>query len=95
MQDKQIFIKGENRTQDVLNCKYVNNRYYITYKDGKTYPYSVRDIKDLLDNSGCFDEFYQLKENTDQINYFDKALNEQQVCFNETNDLMNILFYMN
>lgn len=45
MQNKKIFIKGKDRTQDVLKCVYVKNVYYVTFKDGKRYPYKYRDIK--------------------------------------------------
>lgn len=37
MQDKKIFIKGVDRTNDVIRCEYAGNFYYITFKDGKDF----------------------------------------------------------
>ncbi len=46
MQDKKIFIKGKDRTSDILKCMYAKSGvYYITFKDGKRYPYKHSDIK--------------------------------------------------
>lgn len=45
MQDKKIFIKGKDRTADVLKCIYAKNVYYVTFKDGKRYPYKYCDIE--------------------------------------------------
>lgn len=45
MQDKKIFVKGVDRTNDVIRCEYARNFYYITFKDGKRFPYKCRDIK--------------------------------------------------
>ncbi len=43
--NNKIFIKGIDRTSDIKYCNCSGNKYWITYKGGKTYPYSCSDVK--------------------------------------------------
>ena len=85
MQDKKIFVKGVDRTNDVIRCEYARNFYYITFKDGKRFPYSCRDIKIVkIDKK-------QLEVNN-KFQYFrDLAQNIGLIIHNEKGESINIL----
>lgn len=42
-----ILIKGENKTQQVSECHYdpQDQRYHVTYTNGKTYPYAYNSVE--------------------------------------------------
>ena len=73
----QIYLKGENRTDDVVHIEKSDDgqKYYITFKNGKRYSYNadnVRiDIPDLSDihRHNCFE---YLKEIAGSIGITDK-----------------------
>ena len=85
MQDKKIFIKGVDRTNDVIRCEYAGNFYYITFKDGKRFPYKCRDIKIVkIDKE-------QLEINN-KFQYFRDLANEiGLIIHNEKGESINIL----
>lgn len=41
-----ILIRGENRTKDITDCKYIpeTNKYIVTFAGGKSYPYNSSSI---------------------------------------------------
>ena len=45
MQDEKIYIKGKDRTEDILRYMYKKGVFWVTFKDFKTYPYKNYDIK--------------------------------------------------
>ena len=85
MQDKKIFIKSVDRTNDVIRCEYARNFYYITFKDGKRFPYKCRDIKIVkIDKE-------QLEINN-KFQYFRDLANEiGLIIHNEKGESINIL----
>jgi len=85
MQDKKIFIKGVDRTNDVIRYEYARNFYYITFKDGKRFPYKCRDIKIVkIDKE-------QLEINN-KFQYFRDLANEiGLIIHNEKGESINIL----
>ena len=85
MQDKKIFVKGVDRTNDVIRCEYARNFYYITFKDGKRFPYKCRDIKFIkIDKE-------QLEINN-KFQYFRDLANEiGLIIHNEKGESINIL----
>ncbi len=42
---KEIFLKGKNRTNDVVRCVRNGKFYRITFKNNKTYTYNYSDVK--------------------------------------------------
>jgi len=85
MNTKKIYIKNINRTNDILKCVYSNNRYLITFKDHKTYPYSTRDIKIVK-----IDEKQLTVDN--KLQYFKDIANQIGLTVkNEKNQSINIL----
>lgn len=42
---KEIFLKGEKRTDDIVRCVRSGRFYKITFKSHKTYTYSYFDVK--------------------------------------------------
>ena len=42
---KKIFLKGKNKTDDVVRCVRNGKFYRITFKNNKTYTYNYRDVK--------------------------------------------------
>lgn len=85
MQDKKIFVKGVDRTNDVIRCEYARNFYYITFKDGKRFPYKCQDIKIVkIDKE-------QLEINN-KFQYFRDLANEiGLIIHNEKGESINIL----
>ena len=85
MEDKKIFVKGVDRTNDVIRCEYARNFYYITFKDGKRFPYKCRDIKIVkIDKE-------QLEINN-KFQYFRDLANEiGLIIHNEKGESINIL----
>lgn len=43
--NKKIFLKGIDRTSSIKRYKYSGGKFWITFTDGKTYPYSYHDVK--------------------------------------------------
>lgn len=78
--ESQIYLKGENRTDDVVQIEKSNDgkKYYITFKNGKRYPYSSDNVRidtpDLSDihRHNCFE---YLKEIAESIGIIDKDSN--------------------
>ena len=42
---RKIYLKGKNRTDDVVNCVRDGKFYKVTFKNRKTYTYNHRDVK--------------------------------------------------
>lgn len=42
---KEIFLKGEKRTDDIISCVRSGRFYKITFKSHKTYTYNYFDVK--------------------------------------------------
>ncbi len=42
---KEIFLKGANRTNDIIKCVRSGRFYKITFKNHKTYTYNYYDVK--------------------------------------------------
>lgn len=42
---KEIFLKGEKRTDDIVSCVRNGRFYKITFKSHKTYTYNYFDVK--------------------------------------------------
>lgn len=42
---KEIFLKGEKRTDDIVMCVRSGRFYKITFKSHKTYTYNYFDVK--------------------------------------------------
>lgn len=85
MQDKKIFVRGVDRTNDVIRCEYARNFYYITFKDGKRFPYKCRDIKIVKIDK-------EQLEIDNKFQYFRDLANEiGLIIHNEKGESINIL----
>lgn len=56
---KEIFLKGEKRTDDIISCVRSGRFYKITFKSHKTYTYSYYDVflstfDKIIYNTICF-----------------------------------------
>ncbi|MGE5329882.1 MAG: AAA domain-containing protein [Deltaproteobacteria bacterium] len=40
-----ILIKGEDKTEQINYCKYVNGKWQVTYNDNRTYPYHYLSVQ--------------------------------------------------
>lgn len=57
-----ILIKGENKTWQIERCRYdpLDQRYQVTFTNGKTYPYAYSSVKWLKDPEALNPALYQI-----------------------------------
>ncbi len=57
-----IFIKGENKTWQIERCYYEpeDQRYHVTFNNGKTYPYGYTSVQWLRDPEVLSPSLYQI-----------------------------------
>ncbi len=44
LDENLILIKGQNKTGEISDLNYKNDRIFITYKNGRTYPYRPSNV---------------------------------------------------
>ncbi|MDR0484689.1 MAG: AAA family ATPase [Alphaproteobacteria bacterium] len=74
----EIFVKGKNRTKDVKSYSLKNNKFHITFNDGKTYSYNpenVEIITSVLDDKLSKNCFEYLKAIADEVGIKDEGNN--------------------
>lgn len=57
-----ILIKGENKTWQIERCRYdpLDQRYHVTFTNGKTYPYAYSSVKWLKDPEALNPALYHI-----------------------------------
>ncbi len=78
VKDFRIFLKGEERTEDIIRYQKVGNKYNVVFNSGKQYTYAAYNVKivesALKDKNSkiCFE---YLKEIADEIGIVNKGKN--------------------
>lgn len=64
-----ILVRGENRTKDIIDCKYDSqrNKYIVTFFGGKSYPYNSSSITYLKNPQILNPALYQISHNGKQL----------------------------
>jgi hypothetical protein len=40
-----ILVKGEDKTENISYCEYRDGKWYVTYNNGRTYPYNYISVQ--------------------------------------------------